>query len=262
MKFIKPYLKFTAINESSNKHEYILYTLCDETYGYLNIVAADLSDYSPDMGDDGPCSYGCDGYIISEDEDVMERRDEFIDELIEKDGRTEEEIAKAQNPDVDIEDEDDVSWEVEKYFEGEIEEWEYEVKSEWIDEHMSSDLWGSIYYVETSEKLETAPDSPILYLPDGGGNGDLMPSKKYFEEKYLIEDKDRIGIIEFIELSSGGSDEKIAQVFFELLLRKPTVVAKIFNVLPLRVKELLVVMAKEKGIDVKALGDISDIGLF
>jgi hypothetical protein len=260
MKFIKPYLKFTQINEGLGKHQYILYTLCDETYGYLNIVAADLSDYEPGMGDQGPCSYGCDGFIISEDDEVMERRGEFIDDLIEKDGRTEEEIAKAQNPKVDIEDEYfGIRHEVENYFSGEIDEWEEEVKSEWIDKHMSSDLWGSVYYVETTETLEVDPESPVFYLPDGGSNDVLMPSKKEFEKKYLIEDK---GIIEFTELTAEGSEEEIAQVFFELLLRKPTVVAKIFGSLSNKVKEILVRSAREKDIDIKGLGDLSDLGLF
>lgn len=260
MKFIKPYLKFTQINEGLVKHQYILYTLCDETYGYLNIVAGDLSDYAPGMGDQGPCSYGCDGYIISEDDEVMGRREEFIDDLIEKDGRTEEEIAKDQNPKVDIKDEYfGIRHEVENYFAGEIDEWEYEVKSEWIDEHMSSDLWGSVYYIETNKTLEVDPDNPIFYLPDGGSNDDLMPSKKAFEKKYLIEDE---GIIEFTDLTSDESYEKTAQIFLELFNKKPTVVGKIFSSLPDDVKKELVKIAAEQNVDIKAIGDIADLGLF
>jgi hypothetical protein len=245
------------MNEGLGKYQYILYTLCDETYGFLNIVAADLSDYVPGMGDQGPCSYGTDGFIISEDDENMEKRAEFIESLIEEDGRTEEEIAKAQNPSVDIEDEGDIDWEVRNFFSQEIDAWEEEVKSEWLDQNMSSDLWGSVYYVETSKILDTDPENPVFSLPDGGGSLNL--SKEEFEKKYLIEDRE---VIEFTDLSSNGSYEKTAQVFFELLLIKPTVVAKIFSSLPNEVKEILVRTAEEKDIDIKGLGDLSDLGLF
>jgi len=246
------------MNEELGKYQYILYTLCDETYGFLNIVAADLSDYVPGMGDQGPCSYSTDGFIISEDDENMEKREEFIESLIEEDGRTEEEIAKAQNPSVDTEDEDDINWEVREYFSQEIDAWEEEVKSEWIDQNMSSDLWGSVYYVETSEILDTDTENPVFNFPDGGGPS-LDLSKEEFEKKYLIQDK---GIIEFADLTSAESYEKTAQLFLELLSKKPTVVARIFSSLPNEVKEILIKTAKEKDIDIKGLGGLSDIGLF
>jgi hypothetical protein len=258
MKFIKPYQKFTQISESSGRYEYILYTACDENYGYLNMIAADLSDYEPGMGDSGPCNYSMDDFIISEDDENRQKRLEFIESLVEEDGRTAEEIALAQNPEVNVEDEDDVDWEVEQYFSYEIEEWEEEVKREWIDNTLDSDLWGSIYYIQTRKELRMGEE--VFSISEGEEEGRGTMSKKEFEEKILSSDE---RIIEFTDISRGSQSPKEAADFFlEIFHKKPDVVAKIFRSLPNDIKEELIKIASQEGIDIKPLSDIADIGLF
>ena len=257
MRFIQPYQKFTQINENSARYEYILYTACDENYGYLNMIAADLSDYEPDMGDSGPCSYSMDDFIISEDDENRQKRLEFIEGLVEEDGRDAEEIALAQNPEVNVEDEDDIDWEVEQYFSYEIGEWEEEVKREWIDNNLDSDLWGSIYYIQTRKELRMSEE--VFSISQGGEEGGLIMSKKEFEEKILSSDG---RIIEFIDISEGSqSPEEAASFFLKIFQEKPAFVAKIFSNLSDSVKKELVKIASQDGIDIKSMSDIADIGL-
>ena len=260
MEFIKTYQKFRKLSEGRKKYEYILYTHCDEDYGYLYMVAADISDYHPDMADTGPCSYSTDDFIISEDDDMREKKQEFIDKLVEDSGMTEIEIATKQNPKVNTKDEDDIEWEVEKYFQYEVNDWEEETKSNWIEENLGTDLWGSIYYIETKGPLETDPEEPIFTFPDSDQSDTAFnPTKSFFEKKHLTENPQ---IIQFVEIKSGKNPEETAQVFLELFKTKPDVVGKIFNSLPNDTKEALVKIAAEKNIDIKAIADIADIGLF
>jgi hypothetical protein len=257
MRFIQPFQKFTQINEDSARYGYILYTVCDENYGYLNMIAADLFDYEPDMGDSEPCSYSMDDFIISEDDENRQKRLEFIEGLVEEDGRDAEEIALAQNPEVNVEDEDDIDWEVEQYFSYEIGEWEEEVKREWIDNNLDSDLWGSIYYIQTNHELVNGEE---IFSISGGEDGRGTMSKKEFEEKILPGDK---RIIEFIDISEGSqSPEEAASFFLKIFQEKPAFVAKIFSNLSDSVKKELVKIASQDGIDIKAIGDVADIGLF
>jgi hypothetical protein len=201
MKFLKT---FKQINENEREKKiFFLYTVCDETYGYINInLTTNYGEVNPD---EEPCRYSTEDYIISEDDENS------------KEGR--EILAKQSGGVYD----NDFNYD---YEEEEYADWREETIENTINEYHSTDLWGQVYICSGYADLESDLYSDDLYDLDKDG---YFPSKKKFEEERLEKDGN---IIKWASIKSDGDSKSFTDIFFELYDIDPVGAAELYNQIP------------------------------